>query len=561
MNKKILFTFLWTMVSFSIIFADTTIPGGYVSGTWTAAGSPYLIQDNITIHADSTLAIEPGVDVIFQGYYRLTASGILEAIGTTLDSIRFLPSDTSIGWHGLYFNGSGISHNLSFCTIEYAGESGIHMHAVALKLDVRHCTIAHCRSDFGGGIHVNGFADTLDISHTCFAYNTAESDTGGEGGGIYLRMGTLIMDSCMVHANRAVIPNEQYDYAVQGGGIYVGVGTAGVTISRSVISDNFIGLSNGGTSWGGYYDVGENGAGIYNRSEELVDITNCLIIGNRANVQYGGGGGISSEASSYLTAISHCNISNNWVGQSAVGGGFYGKGNANIVNCTFYANEQDAMALLGLFKTYNVENNIVAYNAHGIIFSLGWGSTLDIGFNNVTDNCTLMPTGFGVLDTMNANGDSCDVFFNIFKDPMFVDTANGDLHLLEDSPCIDAGNPSSPYDPDNTIADMGAFYFNQNPTVLKELKSAIPSEYISSQNYPNPFNHSTTISYQILSKTDVKIELYNILGERVKTLFSGEREAGNYMVNLDGSDLSSGVYYYRLTTEDFVDTKKCLLLK
>ena len=92
-------------------------------------------------------------------------------------------------------------------------------------------------------------------------------------------------------------------------------------------------------------------------------------------------------------------------------------------------------------------------------------------------------------------------------------------------------------------------------------KSQQVVNYQLRQNYPNPFNPSTTISYQILSKSYVEIELYNILGERVKTLFSGDREAGNYTVNLDGSDLPSGVYYYRLVTEDFVDTKKCLLLK
>ena len=99
-----------------------------------------------------------------------------------------------------------------------------------------------------------------------------------------------------------------------------------------------------------------------------------------------------------------------------------------------------------------------------------------------------------------------------------------------------------------------------NITGLKR-QNKVNSNFYLNQNYPNPFNPNTTISYQIFSKTFVKIDLYNILGERVNTLFSGNQTPGNFTVTLDGSDLLSGVYFYRLETENFIDTKKCLLLK
>ncbi|MGB5529302.1 MAG: hypothetical protein WBQ32_04965, partial [Ignavibacteriaceae bacterium] len=70
-------------------YSQTIIPGGYVSGMWTAANSPYHINDDITIHADSALTIEPGVEVIFQGHYRFIINGIINAVGTQTDSIRF----------------------------------------------------------------------------------------------------------------------------------------------------------------------------------------------------------------------------------------------------------------------------------------------------------------------------------------------------------------------------------------------------------------------------------------------------------------------------------------
>ena len=70
--------------------------------------------------------------------------------------------------------------------------------------------------------------------------------------------------------------------------------------------------------------------------------------------------------------------------------------------------------------------------------------------------------GLGILSTVNANGDSCDSFMNIYLNPRFVNPAAGDYHLQANSHCIDAGDPASPLDPDSTIADIGAFYFDQS---------------------------------------------------------------------------------------------------
>jgi len=73
-----------------------------------------------------------------------------------------------------------------------------------------------------------------------------------------------------------------------------------------------------------------------------------------------------------------------------------------------------------------------------------------------------IPAAFGDIVTVNANGDPCDTYCNLFMDPLFIDPDSLDFHLTEDSPCIDAGNPDSLYyDPDDTIADIGAFYFDQ----------------------------------------------------------------------------------------------------
>jgi hypothetical protein len=89
----------------------------------------------------------------------------------------------------------------------------------------------------------------------------------------------------------------------------------------------------------------------------------------------------------------------------------------------------------------------------------------------------------------------------------------------------------------------------------------IPSEFSLSQNYPNPFNPITMIKYSIPRKSRVSLKVYDLLGREVATLFEGTHIAGSYTVYFNGSDLSNGVYFYRLETKDFIKTRKFLLVK
>lgn len=88
-----------------------------------------------------------------------------------------------------------------------------------------------------------------------------------------------------------------------------------------------------------------------------------------------------------------------------------------------------------------------------------------------------------------------------------------------------------------------------------------PSEFQLYQNYPNPFNPSTTITYGIPNKDFVKISVFNSLGEEVKTLLNEEKEAGTYNLQINMSEFSSGVYYYKLSTSKFNQVKKMILMK
>jgi beta-1,2-mannobiose phosphorylase / 1,2-beta-oligomannan phosphorylase len=88
-----------------------------------------------------------------------------------------------------------------------------------------------------------------------------------------------------------------------------------------------------------------------------------------------------------------------------------------------------------------------------------------------------------------------------------------------------------------------------------------PQCFILDQNYPNPFNPMTTILYQIPKKNHVILKVFDVMGREVATLVNEQKPAGAYTIQFDGSGLTSGVYFYRLKTDSFIDTKKLILLK
>ncbi|HSW55542.1 MAG TPA: T9SS type A sorting domain-containing protein, partial [Ignavibacteriaceae bacterium] len=95
----------------------------------------------------------------------------------------------------------------------------------------------------------------------------------------------------------------------------------------------------------------------------------------------------------------------------------------------------------------------------------------------------------------------------------------------------------------------------------EQIVNLLPTEYSLSQNYPNPLNPSTSIQYAISSMQFVQLKVYDILGNEVATLVNEEKQPGIYEVNFSASDLSSGMYLYRIQAGSFVETKKMILIK
>ncbi len=105
-----------------------------------------------------------------------------------------------------------------------------------------------------------------------------------------------------------------------------------------------------------------------------------------------------------------------------------------------------------------------------------------------------------------------------------------------------------------------------NPNGIDEIINKTPKNYTLMQNYPNPFNPATSIVYGLPHPGQVKIVLFNAIGQQVDVIFEGYKEAGYYKIQFDASSLNSGVYFYKIQAtsplgQAFIETKKMLLLK
>lgn len=161
---KIIFTLI-ILIGISVsIFPQTQVSGNQ-SGTWIAANSPYLVTGEILIPTGETLTIEAGIEINFQGYYKFTVNGNLQALGTETDSIFFTTDNQATGWGGIRFDGSDGISNLSYCRIEYGKTAGSYP-------DIH-----------GGGMAL--LTSDAVVSNCIFADNDATGGDNGMGGAVY----------------------------------------------------------------------------------------------------------------------------------------------------------------------------------------------------------------------------------------------------------------------------------------------------------------------------------------------------------------------------------------
>jgi len=178
------------------------------------------------------------------------------------------------------------------------------------------------------------------------------------------------------------------------------------------------------------------------------------------------------------------------------------------------------------------------------------GGTPDFHYNSfydISDPLWYDIPGFGILNIINLNGDSCDIYGNIFDlDPLLEDPENGIFTLLFESPCIDAGDPDSPYDPDNTIADMGAFFYDQIGIFVEEKNEFDQLYGLMVIPNPNRGDFSISIDSRLNHYYDASLVIYSINGDLIDTRNIAILDKGENLIRYSGvgmgSKLNNGLF-------------------
>jgi hypothetical protein len=116
-------------------------------------------------------------------------------------------------------------------------------------------------------------------------------------------------------------------------------------------------------------------------------------------------------------------------------------------------------------------------------------------------------------------------------------------------------------DKDGWLMSFNYFRMVRSDAVSTEPNEELPTSYLLSDNYPNPFNPVTQIQYSLPSAVDVKLTVFNALGQQVDLLVNERKSAGRHTASFDASTLPSGVYFYKLQTGTFTQTKSMMLIK
>ncbi|MDP8285109.1 MAG: hypothetical protein RAP03_00465, partial [Candidatus Electryonea clarkiae] len=458
---------------------------GSLAGTLET--NTYFVTGDISVDAGDSLYLEPGSNFLFQGAFDFTINGALYADGDEADTISFGPNEMVPTWYGILFTNSASDFSvMEYCKIYGSSDHGLHCNNSSPTFN--HCLIYdNDTEDTGVGTHWRGGGVYAQSSGMTLRNCTIRDNTSRRGAGVYAwRTPAPTIINCLITGNSAIIQNNQGGH---GGGIYYYVCSPtirGSTISHNTAED----LSAGIQCWFSspviedciieFNNAEGSGGGIGLERQASPEISNTTF---RGNITQENGGGISVNDTSMAT-FEGCFFEANSAMESGGAVFIYRRSQPSFFKSTFVGNTADEGGgiYVGFFSNLTFVDGIIEGTAEGsaiqvsndaIISSLRYSNLYNNDDEDFTGN---VPGGLGVLSTINANQDSCDAFNNIFLDPDFVDAANGDFNLEEESPCINAGDPTSPVDPDGTVADMGAYPFFHDTPVQFDLLSPLDGD-------------------------------------------------------------------------------------
>jgi hypothetical protein len=221
-----------------------------------------------------------------------------------------------------------------------------------------------------------------------------------------------------------------------------------------------------------------------------------------------------------------------------------GEWNTAVIGKLTYGNNLNVLA--GFWGTNSGKGSIFAYNENGL--NLSWSPLEPWGLERS-------------LSMSDINNDGSVEIIALFNDYLPQQNTVLNIWTLSGIPYTNENFPWPQFGHDRYRTNQYKFVPPDEPIGIKPISNNVPGQFVLYQNYPNPFNPSTKIKFDIPKQSEVKIIVFDILGREVTTLVNEQLKPGTYNVVFDGSNYSSGVYYYTLNINFFNQTKRMVLIK
>lgn len=506
---------------------------------------------------------------------------VLIADGLYVEKINFLGKDIFVTSNMIFDGDSshikntiinadtavlGFALNMSVCTFE----SGETLDAILSGVTIRNGSgrwIPGGGGFAGGGIYCESSSPT--IRDCVIEYNTANL----WGGGFYVEVGgSPFFKNCLIYRNEC--PNK-------GGGGYAGYDAEARILNCEFRENTFHGFY----SFSAPIDI-DSSSFIDNIPDGIMrngpgNVRNSLFDGN-----FPWGGLHMANAPGVVDSCVF--VRNMSTGRPAAN---FFNGVFELTNSVFIENETTPTGLQG--GILDIRNCLIARNAGIGPGGIACGENAKIYVEQTVIAFNTSTSGsWGVVECNPSLPDSspkpqfsCSNIFgnengdwshsiegqdtlrgNFSSNPMFCDTTNGIYSFLENSPCLPLNNPCGlsigVFDTACDVPDT-----TTDTTIIDTtITPPLPEQFVLHQNYPNPFNGSTTIEYEVPIPAQVKIVVYNVLGEKVAVLVDAYQDAGAYSVewpseNTGSHGISSGVYFCSLRSSNRNVARKMIYLK
>jgi len=568
MLHKTTLTLIIAILSLTILSA--TDVSGNVSGVWSTRQSPYNVIGDVVVAEGSNLIVQAGVEVVFTGNFQLTIYGLIQAIGTAADSVRF----SGAAWNSIRLEDTTQTSIFNYCVITGAniGITGIYS-----SFELANSRIGNVATNAisilgenglptyitSSKIHNSGLAGIM-LTSVYYVYIIGNEVTRCVSN---LNWQAAIQYSVQVTSCEP--PEDEFLPLIKDNHIHHnfrhGIVTWDITSGDRIkfaIENNIIEYN--------YY-------GIYPRQ------SSGLIHNNLIRNNYEVGDNTSGAGIAVAGNIGNISVEKNIITGNYTGLLFMENASANLANGEniIYNNIDESNANWSIYL-YGSNANV---DASGNYFHSNNPATIATTIFDQNDNASLGLVTF--LPLLNGGLMTGSMTLGSAPEPVYYQFTFTDTQQITEPIVITTHRyhpdyqivvPAGVYNVSVQVNDSNytgevqavsiienAITANVNFTISGESSnhdsSIIPKPAISVSLYPNPFTGQSA-RFDVKSETtqDITLELFNVKGQKITTIFSGK--AGNQTVNYNfGGQLPTGVYLYRLTTNGYAITKKMVIIR